>query len=117
MWLDKWSTNIETLLKKSGPLHLKPYFYHNRTFWPWITGIEMIARSRFDRFDECNTLLSKLASEDDIHILTFYEWVNPKTGKGGGAYPFRTGVCAVRNAIDHIIQGMDIKKMQKSIYP
>ena len=109
VWLDSWPTNIETLLKASGPLHLKPYFYHNRTFWPWITGIEMIARSRFDRFDECNTLLSKLASEDDIHILTFYEWVDPKTGKGGGAYPFRTGVCAVRNAIDHIIQGLENK--------
>jgi hypothetical protein len=116
VWLDKWPTNIETLLKESGPLYLKPYFYHNKTFWPWITGIEMIARSRFDRFDECNTLLSKLASEDDIHILTFYEWVNPKTGKGGGAYPFRTGVCTVRNAIDHIIKGMDIKK-SKNIYP
>lgn len=110
VWLNKWPTNIETLLKESGPLHLKPYFYHNRTFWPWITGIEMTARSRFDRFDECNTLLSKLASEDDIHILTFYEWVNPKTGKGGGAYPFRTGVCTVRNAIDHIIEGIEKKQ-------
>jgi len=114
VWLDNWSTNIETLLKTSGPLHLKPYFYHNRTFWPWITGIEMIARSRFDRFDECNTLLSKLASEDDIHILTFYEWVDPKTGKGGGAYPFRTGVCTVRNAIDHIIQGIENKNNENT---
>ena len=114
VWLDSWPTNIETLLKASGPLHLKPYFYHNRTFWPWITGIEMISRSRFDRFDECNTLLSKLASEDDIHILTFYEWVDPKTGKGGGAYPFRTGVCTVRNAIDHIIQGIENKNNENT---
>ena len=114
VWLDSWPTNIETLLKASGPLHLKPYFYHNRTFWPWITGIEMTARSRFDRFDECNTLLSKLASEDDIHILTFYEWVDPKTGKGGGAYPFRTGVCTVRNAIDHIIQGIENKNNENT---
>jgi hypothetical protein len=110
VWLDKWPTNIETLLKESGPLHLKPYFYHNRTFWPWITGIEMMARSRFDRFDECDILLSKLASKEDIHISTFYEWVNPKTGKGGGAFPFRTGVCTVRTAIDHIIKGLDHKK-------
>jgi len=114
VWLDNWPTNIETLLKASGPLHLKPYFYHNKTFWPWITGIEMTARSRFDRFDECNTLLSKLASEDDIHILTFYEWVDPKTGKGGGAYPFRTGVCTVRNAIDHIIQGIENKNNENT---
>ncbi len=103
VWLDGWPTNVETLLKSSGPWHLRPYFYHNRTFWPWITGIEILARSRFKRFEECNALLSKLASEDKLHILTFYEWVNPKTGKGGGAYPFRTGICTVRMAIDHVI--------------
>jgi glycogen debranching enzyme len=67
-----------------------PYYYHNRTFWPWITGIEMLASSRFRRFEECNILLSKLASEDDLHLLTFYEGVNPISGDGGGSYPFRT---------------------------
>ena len=107
VWLDNWPTNVETLLKRSGPWHLRPYFYHNRTFWPWITGTEILARSRFKRFDECNTLLSKLASEDKLHILIFYEWVNPKTGRGGGAYPFRTGVCAVRMAIDHIVSDLE----------
>jgi hypothetical protein len=113
LWLNGWPTNVETLLKSSGPWHLKPYFYHNRTFWPWITGIEILARSRFKRFEECNTLLSKLASEDKLHILTFYEWVNPKTGQGGGAYPFRTGICAVRMAIDHIVSGMEQNKIQE----
>jgi hypothetical protein len=110
VWLDGWPTNVETLLKSSGPWHLKPYFYHNRTFWPWITGIEILARSRFKRFEECNALLSKLASEGKLHILTFYEWVNPKTGHGGGAYPFRTGICTVRMAIDHIISGIEQNK-------
>lgn len=112
VWLNKWPTNIEKLLKESGPLHLKPYFYHNRTFWPWITGIEMTARSRFNRFGECDILLSKLASEDKVRILTLYEWVNPETGKGGGAYPFRTGVCTVRLAIDHIVEGIEKKNNQ-----
>jgi GH15 family glucan-1,4-alpha-glucosidase len=107
IWLDGWPTNVETLLKSSGPWHLRPYFYHNRTFWPWITGIEILARSRFKRLEECNTLLSKLASEDKLHLLTFYEWVNPKTGQGGGAYPFRTGICTVRMAIDHIVSAME----------
>jgi hypothetical protein len=110
VWLDSWPTDVETLLKSSGPWHLRPYFYHNRTFWPWITGIEILARSRFKRFEECNTLLSKLASEDKLHILTFYEWVNPKTKQGGGAYPFRTGVCTVRMAIDHIVSGIEQNK-------
>jgi hypothetical protein len=113
VWLDGWPTNVETLLKSSGPWHLKPYFYHNRTFWPWITGIEILARSRFKRLEECNALLSKLASEDKLHILTFYEWVNPKTGKGGGAYPFRTGICAVRMAIDHVISDIEQNKIQE----
>ena len=35
----------------------------------WVS----LARSRFRRFEECNILLSKLASEDDLHLLTFYE--------------------------------------------
>jgi len=111
VWLDGWPTDVETLLKSSGPWHLRPYFYHNRTFWPWITGIEILARSRFKRLEECNTLLSKLASEDKLHTLTFYEWVNPKTGQGGGAYPFRTGVCTVRMAIDHIVSAMEGNRM------
>jgi hypothetical protein len=112
VWLDVWPTNVETLLKSSGPWHLKPYSYHNRTFWPWITGIEILARSRFKRLEECNTLLSKLASEDKLHILTYYEWINPKTGQGGGAYPFRTGVCTVRMAIDHIVCAMEGNRVQ-----
>jgi hypothetical protein len=112
VWLDVWPTNVETLLKSSGPWHLKPYSYHNRTFWPWITGIEILARSRFKRLEECNVLLSKLASEDKLHILTYYEWINPKTGQGGGAYPFRTGVCTVRMAIDHIVSAMEGNRVQ-----
>lgn len=114
VWLDNWPANVEALLKRSGPWHLKPYFYHNRTFWPWITGIEMLARSRFNRVEECNILLSKLASKDDLHILTFYEWANPKTGKGGGSYPFRTGICTVRMAIDHIVSALEQNSTEKA---
>jgi hypothetical protein len=83
--MDEWPVNIEKVLKYTGPWFLKPYFYHNRTFWPWITGIEMLARSRFNRFEECNSLLSKLSLKDSVNILAFYEWVNPITGKGGGS--------------------------------
>jgi hypothetical protein len=114
VWLDNWPTNVETLLKRTGPWHLKPYFYHNRTFWPWITGIEILARSRFNRFNECDILLSKLSTEEKVHILTFYEWVNPKTGEGGGAYPFRTGICTVRWAIDHIVNSIKQEKIRKN---
>jgi hypothetical protein len=110
VWIDQWPTNIEELLKNSGPPNLQPYHYHNKTFWPWITGVEMIARNRFNRFDECNILLSKLTSEDASSILAFYEWINPKTGKGGGAFPFRTGICAARLAIDHVLEGIEKKR-------
>ena len=102
IWKDKWPLITEADLMSTGPWVLKPYFYHNHTFWPWATGIEMLARSRFDRVEECNILLSKLASENEPHPHAFYEWVNPNTGKGDGAYPFRTGISAVRIAIADI---------------
>jgi hypothetical protein len=63
----------------------------------------MLARSRFGQYQECDILLSKLASEGHPHIHTFYEWINPITEKPSGAFPFRTGICAVRNAIADIL--------------
>jgi hypothetical protein len=71
---------------------------------PWITGLEMLARSRFNQIEECNILLSKLASEDHPHTHTFYEWINPITDEGGGTYPFRTGITTVRIALADIIE-------------
>ncbi|MDQ3853750.1 MAG: GH116 family glycosyl hydrolase, partial [Thermoproteota archaeon] len=47
VWKQKWPLVTEVELKSTGPWHLKPYEYHNHTFWPWATGIEMLARSRF----------------------------------------------------------------------
>jgi glycogen debranching enzyme len=104
IWKDELPLVTEDELSKTAPWVLKPYQYHNHTFWAWITGIEMLARSRFNRIEECDILLSKLASEDDPHIHTFYEWINPVTDEGGGAYPFRTGISTVRIAIADIIE-------------
>ena len=103
LWNHKWPLVTEVEMKCTGPWILKPNFYHNHTFWPWITGIEILARSRFDQLDECNILLSKLASENHPHVHTFYEWINPTTDQGDGAYPFRTGISAVRVAIFDIL--------------
>jgi hypothetical protein len=105
-WKDKWPLVTEVLLKATGPWQLKPYEYHNYTFWPWTTGIEMLARSRFDRVEECNLLLATLTSEDHLHMHTFYEWLDPITGKGKGAFPFRTGISAVRVAIVDIFNNI-----------
>ncbi|HEX6282920.1 MAG TPA: GH116 family glycosyl hydrolase [Nitrososphaera sp.] len=99
VWKKKWPLVTEVELKSTGPWHLKPYEYHNHTFWPWTTGIEMLARSRFDRVQECNLLLSTLTSESNLHMHTFYEWINPITDEGNGAFPFRTGISAVRISI------------------
>src|SRR5919202_1877810 len=52
-WKEKWPLVTETELKRTGPWVLKPYQYHNHTFWPWTTGIEMLARSRFNEVEEC----------------------------------------------------------------
>ena len=105
-WKEKWPLVTEVLLKATGPWTLKPYQYHNYTFWPWTTGLEMLARGRFDRVEECNLLLSTLTSETHLHMHTFYEWVNPITKEGNGAFPFRTGISAVRVAIVDIFNNI-----------
>jgi hypothetical protein len=104
VWKEKWPLVTETELKRTGPWILKPYQYHNHTFWPWTSGIEMLARSRFNRGAECNPLLSKLASEGHPQIHEFYEWINPITDEGSGSYPFRTGITTIRIAIADILE-------------
>jgi hypothetical protein len=103
VWKQKWPLVTEVELKSTGPWQLKPYEYHNHTFWPWTTGIEMLARSRFGQLKECDILLSTLASEGHPHIHSFYEWLNPINDTSGGVYPFRTGISAVRIAISDIL--------------
>jgi glycogen debranching enzyme len=106
VWKEKWPLVTEVELKSTGPWYLKPYQYHNHTFWPWTTGIEMLARSRFDRVEECNLLLSTLTSESNLHMRTFYEWINPITDQGKGAFPFRTGISAVRISVVDILSNI-----------
>lgn len=113
IWKDKWPLVTEAELEKTGPWLLHPNEYHNHTFWPWTTGIEMLARSRFERIHECHALLSMLASQDSgSNSRAFYEWVNPVTDVGSGAYPFRTGISAIRIAIADILG--QIKLREKS---
>ena len=69
----------------------------------------MLARSRFGQLDECNILFSSLASSDEPHVHTFYEWLNPKMDMGEGAYPFRTGISAVRLSVFDILKNMKSK--------
>jgi hypothetical protein len=102
-WKEKWPLVTEVELVATGPWRLKPYEYHNHTFWPWATAIEMLARSRFGQLEECNTLLSTLASEGHPHVHSFYEWLNPINDTSGGVHPFRTGISAVRIAISDIL--------------
>lgn len=66
-------------------------------------------RSRFDREEESNLLLSALTSESDLNMITFYEWVDPITGEGSGAFPFRTEISAVRVAIIDIFSDIRAK--------
>ena len=66
----------------------------------------MLARSRFDRIEECDLLLSTLTSESNLQKRTFYEWVNPITDEGNGAFPFRTGISAVRISVVDIFSSI-----------
>jgi hypothetical protein len=57
-WKENWPLVTEAELNATGPWTLKPDQYHNYTFWPWITGIETLARSRFRQYENCDILLS-----------------------------------------------------------
>jgi hypothetical protein len=107
IWKDKWPLVTEAALERTGPWVLHPNQYHNHTFWPWTTGIEMLARSRLRRIPECHALLSMLSSNDSqSNTRAFYEWVNPVTDTGSGAHPFRTGISAIRIAIADMLGQM-----------
>ncbi len=104
VWMNSvWPLVTEKELEKTGPWILDSNQYHNHTFWPWITGIEMLARSRFCRYRECNELISALTQGSHTQTLAFYEWINPKTGRGHGAFPFRTGISAIRIALTEVM--------------
>lgn len=101
---NRWPLVTESPLKKTGPWILNPNQYHNHTLWPWNTGIEMLARGRFGRIDECNQLLSILVAKDsNSQMRALYEWIDPINDKGEGAYPFRTGISAIRTAIIELV--------------
>jgi hypothetical protein len=106
IWKDRWPLVTEAEMKTTRPWILKPNEYHNRTFWPWTTGIEMLARSRLKQFGDCNTLLSFLTLGKQAKTLAFYEWVNPLNGKGSGAHPFRTGISTIRVSLIDILAGL-----------
>jgi hypothetical protein len=39
-------------------------------------------------------------------MLAFYEWINPTTDEGNGAFPFRTGISAVRISVVDILNNI-----------
>jgi hypothetical protein len=101
----KWPLVTEVELKKTGPWLLKPYQYHNYTFWSWATALELTARSMFKQIKECDLLFSHLASEKgNPSEFALYEWINPITNEGQGTYPFRTGISTVRAALFNILE-------------
>jgi hypothetical protein len=59
----------------------------------------------FKQIKECDLLFSHLASEKgDPCEFALYEWINPITNEGQGAYPFRTGISTVRAALFDILE-------------
>ena len=51
---NKWPLVTEVELNKTRAWTLEPYQYYNYTFWPWMTAVEVLARSKFAQFEECN---------------------------------------------------------------
>jgi len=107
IWVKDIPLVTEKPLQKTGPWILQSNEYHNYTHWPWITAIELLTRFRFGQISECTILLSNLLysnpNNNANHDRIFYEWLDPRTLKGGGAYPFRTGISAFRLASFEIL--------------
>jgi hypothetical protein len=108
IWVNDIPLVTEKPIQKTGPWILQSNEYHNYTYWPWITAMELLTRFRLGQTEECTTLLSKLLDTDldnrDVNRdKIFYEWLNPSTLKGGGAFPFRTGISAFRLASFEIL--------------
>jgi hypothetical protein len=120
-WFDSMPLVTEKPLLKTGPWILQSNEYHNYTHWPWITAVELLTRFRFGQAEECNILLSNIFNHHGIknesrsnHDNIFYEWLNPATRTGGGAYPFRTGISAYRLASFEIVSRAQLSVSSKA---
>ena len=100
IWVSDIPLVTEKPLQKTGTWILQSNEYHNYTYSSWITSIEMLTRFRCGQISECIILLSNLLNADHNnnanHDRIFYEWLDPRTLKGGGACPFRRGISAFR---------------------
>jgi len=115
MWQGRWPLVTEGFLKETGPWILKPYEYHNMTCWPWIAAVEMLARARFDRIEECDAMLSAFTSkEGNPELHAFYEWIDPTKNQGHGAFPFRTGISTIRVVIAGVLQKISAEDLLKN---
>ena len=128
LWKNNWPLVNERDQKITGPRILQPQEYHNQTLWPWATATEILARSRFNRIQECDILFSRLVSENRptarhrgipgiVNPRAYYEWINPLTDEGGGVFPFRTGISAVRIVIMEILERIRTSMMCRSTDP
>jgi hypothetical protein len=64
----------------------------------------MLARARFDRIEEIDTMLSAFTSQGgDPESHAFYEWIDPNTEQGHGAFPFRTGISTMRVVVTGVL--------------
>ena len=82
---NKWPLVTEVELNKTRAWALEPYQYYNYTSWPWMTAVEVLARSKFAQFEECNLLLSNFLSEEGYpHDYALYEGIDHISKKGKG---------------------------------
>lgn len=128
LWKNTWPLVNEHDQKITGPRILRPQEYHNQTFWPWATATEILARSRFNRIQECDILISRIVSKNRptarhrgipeiVNPRAYYEWINPLTDEGGGVFPFRTGISAVRIVIMEILERIRTSTLRRSTDP
>lgn len=76
----------------------------------------MLARSRFDKINDCINILSKFFTDNIVHSDMLHEWVNPITLQGNGARPFRTGISSIRIASIELLRGTKYNIVTSSGY-
>lgn len=86
---------IDPVNDRTTPIVAREYWYQNGGFWPWITAMECNALSKAGKLSEAVQLISQSMPYVE------HEWVDPITGVGNGATPFKTGIAAMYIACEN----------------
>lgn len=98
LWKQYGASCQEPPSRVTAPPILAPYKYQNGGVWPWITSAEILARLSYSQVQEPKLLLQRILP------VAHLEWIDPNNMRNGGAFPFRTGIAAIRTALRKFLE-------------